>query len=731
MTSIASFYSKYRKLLLTASIAVLLPLGLLAQKKITIQDIVDKKFNSKGLQSIRWFKNGAFYSALEDNKIIKYNIKNGKAVKTLFHDTNIKIQDYSFSSDESQILILTERKKIYRHSYTAFFYIYNIYNQTLIPLSHTDKQSYATFSPDGTKIAFGMNNNLFYKDLKTNKEYAITQDGKFNSIINGHTDWVYEEEFAFTKAFFWSPNGDQIAYYVFDESLVKEYNMQVWNDSSAYPEDYRFKYPKAGEKNAEITIKIYNINTKEKHTIDLGEEKDIYIPSIQWTADNTILAIRKLNRLQNELTLYHFNTQNHKLKIALKEKSSTYIDFNFCKTLIYLNDKKHFISTSEKSGYKHFYLYKINEKQAHQVRQITKGNWEVDAFVRFDTLKSLLYYTSTEASHLERHFYSINIQSRKKKLLSRQKGTHKIDMSPDCQYYIDHFSSALNIPQVRLYKTNSKKPIKILENNKVLEDELDNYNLKNKQFFTFQTEDKLLLNGLMILPPDFDAQKKYPVLIHVYGGPGSQLVRDNWAGRHYYWHQFLSQKGYIVVIADNRGTGARGAVFKKSTYLKLGEHEVKDQIDLVKHLTNQTYIDKDRVGIWGWSYGGYMSSLLITLCADFYKLGIAVAPVSHWRFYDTIYTERYLRKPKDNKKGYTNFSPLMHADQLKGKYFLIHGTGDDNVHFQNAIAMQNELIKADKQFESFYYPNRNHSMTNYPSLSHLYQMMTDFIVKNL
>ena len=527
-----------------------------AQKEITIEDVANNKFSPRSVAQIKWLNNGEFYTALKDNKIIKYNITSGEEVDVLYDSTLFTINSYSFSANERQILILTEKHKIYRHSYKGKFYIYNIDTKVLTSLSDQNDQSYATFSPDGTKIAFVRNNNLFYKDLKTQKEYTVTKDGSFNSLINGSTDWVYEEEFAFTKAFFWSPNSNKLAYYVFDESNVKEYNMQLWVNHDSYPHDYKFKYPKAGEDNSKVSIKVYNLNTKEYQTIDLGQDTDIYISSIKWTLDNNILSIRKLNRWQNELTLLHFNVDNFKIDTVIIEKSDTYIDFNYCHTLIYLQDKKHFIFASEKTGYKHFFLYTMEGKI---IRQITTGNWEVDVFIGFDKTQQLIYYTSTEVSSLERHFYRIDIEGKKKKLLSKKKGYHRIDMSPDCQYYTDNYSNSTTLPRVSLYRTQRNKLLKVLEDNQALKEELGDYQLSPTKFFSYKTSDNLLLNGQMILPPNFDKQKKYPVLIYVYGGPGSQLVKDSWRSSRDYWHHLLSQKGYIIITVDNRGTDGRGS----------------------------------------------------------------------------------------------------------------------------------------------------------------------------
>jgi dipeptidyl-peptidase-4 len=702
-----------------------------AQKQITVEDFTTKNtFPQKTVRGINWMKDGKFYSTLENNKVVKYNITTGKPVETLVDGSTlnpkIDIQDYSFSGDEKKLLLTTDFQSIYRRSFTANYFIYDLTSKSVKPLSANGKQSYAAFSSDGSKVAFVRENNLFYVTLNDMKEVQVTDDGKFNHIINGTTDWVYEEEFSFVDGFYWSPDGKKLAYYRFDESAVREYNLQRWG-KTLYPTDYRFKYPKAGEANSTVEIWIYNLDSKQKVKADIGTEKDIYIPRVKWTADANILSIRKLNRLQNNLDILHTNASTGASNVVLNEKSETFIDLEFTDDLIYLADGKQFIYTTERDGFKHLYLYGMDGKL---VKQITQGSFEVSQLIGLDEKTKTLYYTSTEASPLERHFYSITLNGKKTKL-SQAAGIHTINMSGDFQFYIDYHTSAAHPTVVSLFKTKGNALQKVLEDNATLAKVLDDYGFAAKEFFSFKTVDGTALNGYMLKPKNFDASKQYPVLVYQYSGPGSQNVNNLWGGSHFFFHQMLTQKGYIVAVIDSRGTGGRGEQFKKLTYKQLGKYELEDHIAGAKFLSTLEYVDDSRIGIWGWSYGGYMSSLAMTKGAGTFKMGIAVAPVTNWRFYDTIYTERYLQTPQLNASGYDDNSPSTYANKLQGNFLLIHGTGDDNVHFQNSVVLQDALINAGKQFTSFYYPDKHHGIQGAQTKYHLYTMMLNYVQENL
>lgn len=701
------------------------------KQKITLDDIFRKgTFQAKSVYGVNWMRNGQFYSSRQASDLVQVDVRSGQPHSIILKGSDLqmdgkvlKYDAYTFSEDETKILINTEQEGIYRHSSKGHFYVYDRASKKVQKLSQGGKQSYATFSPDNKYVAFVRDNNLFYVELATMQERQITTDGKWNNIINGSTDWVYEEEFAFAQAFFWSPDGKQIAFYKFDESQVPEYNMQIWGP--LYPEDYKFKYPKAGEKNATVAIYTFDLGSGKTLQMDTGQEADQYIPRINWTASSNLLSIRRMNRLQNTLEILHANTQTGQSKVILTEKDKAYLDVT--DDLTYLANGKQFIQSSEKDGFKHLYLHDMNGKQ---VRQITKGPWEVDQFLGVNEKNGLLYFTSTQVSALERQLYSINLSGKNKKNLTPAKGTHRINMSPDLTYYLDYFST-INTPGVVSLHTADGNQVKMLEENNSLQTALANYDVPKASFFQFKTSQNVTLNGYTIKPTNFDPNKKYPVLMFLYGGPGSQQVVDSWGGRNYLWHSMLTQQGYIVAVIDNRGTGGRGAEFKKMTYGNLGHHETIDQIEGAKYLGSLPYVEKSRIGIWGWSFGGYMSSLAITKGADYFKAAIAVAPVTNWRFYDTIYTERFLKTPQENPDGYDQNSPVFFADRLKGKYLLIHGTGDDNVHFQNSVEMVNALVKANRPFESAYYPNRSHGISGGNTSIHLFTQMTDFILRNL
>jgi dipeptidyl-peptidase-4 len=560
--------------------------------------------------------------------------------------------------------------------------------------------------------------------LSSGEEKQITLDGKNNEIINGRSDWVYEEEFSFAQAFYWSPDGKHIAYYKFNETEVPEYSMTMFE--GLYPYDYRYKYPKAGEKNSVVSIHIYTLENGATKSVEIGSEKDQYIPRIRWTQNANSLCVLRMNRHQNKLDYLLADAASGNSRVMMTEEDKYYIDIEK-EQLTFLANGKQFINASERDGYNHLYLYDMNGKL---IKQITKGNWEVTDIYGIDQKKGLIYYQSTESSPLQRDVYVIGFNGVAKRKISTLSGTNSASFSTDFSYYILSNHSAKSPIYVSLHD-NSGKVIRVLEDNAKTKKTYSEYQISPTEFFSFTTSEGVSLNGYMIKPANFDASKKYPVFLYVYGGPGSQNVADAWGGARSVWFNYLAQKGYIVACVDNRGTGFRGAEFKKMTYLNLGKYETMDQIETGKWFAKQSYVDPNRIGIWGWSYGGYMSSLCITKGADVFKLAIAVAPVTTWRFYDSIYTERYLRTPQENKAGYDDNSPINYAKLLKGKFLLIHGTGDDNVHFQNSVMFSEALIQANKQFEQAYYPNKNHGISGGNTTLQLYRKMTDFVLNNL
>ena len=724
-----------------ALVPTLLPTVTAQQKQnITLEDIWQKgTFQAKSVPGFNWMKDGRFYSSLDEGSLVQHDVTTGQPVQTLAAAADLKlpgqpqplpVDGYSFNADEQQILFSTATEPIYRRSSKSTFYIYNRQSKQLTPLSQVPgKQLYATFSPDGKRVAFVRDNNLFVTDLATMQEKAVTTDGVINKIINGGTDWVYEEEFEFAQGFQWSPDSRYVAFYTFDESQVPEYNMQEWG--TLYPKDYRYKYPKAGEKNSIVSVSAYDIAAAKTTKLDVGPEQDQYIPRILWTQTPDLLSIRRMNRLQNRLEILHANAKTGQSQVVLTDTDKAYVEVN--DDLRYLQGGKEFLFSSEKDGYRHLYLYSMSGKL---VRQLTKGPWEITSIDGFDEKKGLVYYTSTEASPLQRHLYRVDLKGKGKTRLSEAgPGTDVVNMSADTRYYLNYRSDAGQPQTVSLRNGQDGKLVKTLEDNAKLRQKLTDYNLGKLEFINFKTAEGVELNASVLKPANFDASKKYPVLMYVYGGPGSQTVRDDAGGgiafTNYLWHQLLAEQGYIVVSVDNRGTGARGAQFKKSTYANLGKLETDDQAASARYLATLPYVDKARIGIWGWSFGGYMTALALTKNADLFKMGISVAPVTNWRYYDTVYTERFLKTPQENPAGYDDNSPVQHADKLRVKLLLVHGTGDDNVHFQNSVAFTDAMIKANKDYQTLYYPNRNHGIYGGTTRLHLYRQMTDFVLKNL
>ena len=707
--------------------------SLLAQQQITVEDVYSKGvFRQESVYNVNWMNDGMYYSALEDNQVRKVNVTTGEVAEVIVDgnqlDPKLSIRSYSFSEDESKLLLATDINYIYRRSYTAKYYVYDVNTKKVQPLQEEGVQMYATFSPDAKKVAYVFENNIYIVDLASGSTTQVTTDGKINEIINGGSDWVYEEEFYITKTFYWSPDSKKLAFHTMDESHVKEYTLQRWNDGQLYPENYVYKYPKAGEANSYVWVSVYDLSSKKTTKMDTGEEKDQYLPRVQWTQDANLLSIIRMNRRQNILEILHANATTGKSSVVLKEESDTYVALNYCDDLTYLKDGKHFIYSSETDGYKHLYMYKMN---GELVRQITKGKWEATNIVGIDQAAKKIYFISTEISPLDRTFYMIDFNGKNKVALAETNGTTSINMSPDFKYYLKYYHNEKQPLKVSLHKTKGNKEVKVLKDNADLAEKAKAYGLVEKEFFTFNIEDGTNLNAYMLKPANFDEDKKYPVIVYQYSGPGSQDVEHAWGGSHYYWHQMMVQKGYIITVVDTRGTGGRGERFKKMTYRNLGKFETLDLISTAEYLADLDYIDSERIGIWGWSYGGYMAGNAILDGNEVYAAAVSVAMVSNWRFYDTIYTERYMDTPQNNPEGYDKNSPLSKVDKLKGKYLVVHGTGDDNVHVQHTVVYQDALLEAGKQFDLFYYPDRAHGIYRNGARPHLFTMMTNFWLENL
>lgn len=703
-------------------------------RQITLEDIWKYyKFYPQTVSGFKSMNDGENYTIINKGNIEKYAYKNGKLQETLINagelinkknNTPIMFTDYEFSSDETKMLLITNEKPIYRHSFSADYWVYNLKDKSLSQLSDNGAQRLATFSPDGNKVAFMRDNNLFIRDLVSGDEAAITTDGSLNHIINGAPDWVYEEEFSFTRAFEWSDDAKKLAYIKFDESKVKEYELQYYGD--LYPEIVKYKYPKAGEDNSVVNVFVYNLDDNKTTKMDIGENTDIYIPRIQWTHDNNILSIQRLNRLQNHWEILLANATDGNTKILYSEKNKYYIDIT--DNLIFTKDNLSFIFTSEKDGYNHIYQYDMSGKQ---LLKVNKGTYDVTEFFGYDDTHKRLYFQAAYSSPINREICEVSLKNLELKNLSTKKGTNDAVFSANFKYFLNTNTTA-NTPQYVTMCNNEGKELYVIQDNKKLLKIMNEYNFSKEEFLKFKTEDNVELNGFMIKPKDFDPNKKYPVLMYVYGGPGSQTVLNSWGWFNYAWFQMLAQKGYIVVSVDNRGTGSRGEEFKKVTYQQLGKYETIDQINTTKYLASLPYIDAKRIGIFGWSYGGYMASLCMTKGADNFKAGIAVAPVTNWKYYDNIYTERYMRTPQTNKDGYEDNSPINHTELLKGKFLLVHGVADDNVHIQNSMDLITALVNNNKQFEMQFYPNSDHGIhAGRNTRLQLYTKMTDFILNNL
>jgi dipeptidyl-peptidase-4 len=697
------------------------------KRDITLDDLwKNYAFHPKSMGGFNSMNDGEHYSTIEKTEdgqeIIKYQFKNGKKVRILFKSADFeipKIGKYTFSKNEKQLLLATETKSIYRYSSKSVYYIYDIHNDKISKLSDK-KVMYANFSPQGDKVAYVLDNNLFIKDIKSGTITQVTSDGKKNHIINGASDWVYEEEFALVRSFEWAPDGEHIAYYKFDETHVKEFSMDLFK-GGLYPTQEVFKYPKAGEENSIVKVYFYNLK-KDKNTYIYTEKDYEYIPRIKWTNNPKVLALYGMNRHQNELDFVLANTEDGSNKILFTEKDKYFIDIHDNLTFL---PQDNFIWTSEKDGFNHIYLKGLDGSE----QQITNGNWEVTSFHGVDSDKMEIYFTSTEEGSINRTLYAQHLDTDIKTKLSTENGTNNSSFSKGLKYYMNSASTANSAPVYTLHTAEGKK-LKTLEDNTDFNTNMLEFNLTKKEFFTIKTEDAEL-NAWMIKPPNFDENKEYPLFMFLYGGPGSQQVTNSFGWTNYYWYQMLAQKGYIVACVDNRGTGGKGAEFKKMTYKELGKYETIDQINAAKYFGNLNYIDADRIGIQGWSYGGYMSSLAITKGADVFSLAIAVAPVTNWRYYDNIYTERYMQTPQENSSGYDENSPINHVDKLKGHYLLVHGSADDNVHVQNTMEMISALVDANKQFDLFIYPDKNHGIYGGNTRYHLYKKMTDFILENL
>lgn len=715
----------------------ILPFLLPAQQKITLEEIWGKyAFMPKTAKGFNVMKDGKTYLDLGSSRnngevtLETFDLRSAKGLKEIvnandirFENRQLDLSSYELSPNEDKLLLFENMEYVYRRSPKANYFVFDITTKKITRLSEGSKQFFPKFSPDGKKIAFVKDNNLWYRDLESNQEVMVTSDGLPNKIKNGWADWVYEEEFSKADYFDWSPNSQFLAFVRFDEERVKEYTMDYFK-GDLYPEKYTFKYPKAGEDNSLVSVHIYDLVTKKTAKADIGENTDIYIPRIQFSNSASQLCIQRLNRLQNKLEFLFADAGTGKTSLIYTDEAKTYIDIT--DDLRFVGNKG-FIISSERDEFNHLYFYDL---QSRQLRQITKGNWDVIAFKGFDEITNTLYYVSTETGAINRDVYSISLDGKTKKRMSQGDGQTSFEFTKGYKYYISSYSNANTPPVYELHAIDGKL-IKVLEDNSALIAKMKMYKLAQKKFWKLNHSEGFELNAWIMKPVNFDSTKKYPVYMYAYGGPGSNEVNNAWDGFDYFWHNLLTQEGYIVVCVDNRGTLGRGRQFKHATYLQLGKLETRDQLEAARYLSSLPYVDKSRIGFQGWSFGGYMASLMITKGADLIKTAVAVAPVTNWKYYDNIYTERFMRKPEDNKAGYEENSPVNFTKNIKGNYLLIHGSADDNVHLQNSMEMAAALVKNNIPFDFMIYPNKNHGISGGSTRLHIYSKILKFVKENL
>lgn len=714
-------------------------------KALDLKEINSGKFSPENIYGVVPMPDGEHYTQrnAEGTQIVKYSFRTGEPVEVVFDVAKArecpfkKFDSYQFSPDGSKILIATETTPIYRHSYTSVHYLYPVKrndkgvttNNIVEKLSDGGPQQAPVFSPDGNLVAFVRDNNIFLvKLLYGNSESQVTEDGKLNSVLNGIPDWVYEEEFGFNRALEFNADNTMLAYVRFDESEVPSYTFPLFageaprnNALQDYPGEYTYKYPKAGYPNSKVSVHTFDIKSKVTRQVKLPIDADGYIPRIRFTQDPNKLAIMTLNRHQNRFDMYFADPRSTVCKLALRDESPYYINENVFDNIRFYPDNFSFVS--DKSGYPHLYWYSMN---GNLIKQVTSGNYEVKSFIGWNPDTNEFYYTSNEESPMRQAVYKIDRKGKKVKL-SNQQGTNSPIFSSSMKYFMNKFTS-LDTPMLITLNDNTGKVLKTLVTNDKLKEKLAGYAIPQKEFFTFKTTEGVDLNGWMMKPVNFDPSKRYPVLMFQYSGPGSQQVLDKWGIS---WETYMASLGYVVACVDGRGTGGRGSEFQKCTYLNLGVKEAKDQVEAAKYLGGLPYVDKGRIGIWGWSFGGYMTIMSMSEGTPVFKAGVAVAAPTDWKYYDTVYTERFMRTPKENAEGYKAASAFSRADNLHGNLLLVHGMADDNVHFQNCTEYAEHLVQLGKQFDMQVYTNRNHGIYGGNTRNHLYTRLTNFFLNNL
>ncbi|WP_124642452.1 S9 family peptidase [Amniculibacterium aquaticum] len=690
-------------------------------QEITLDKIYSGYYRGKGINGISSMKNGENYAVIESDGIAKYAYKNTQKIGLIVPG---QFENYIFSNDESKILLQKESQPIYRHSFLGKFDVKDLNTGKIIALNNGDFVQEPRFSPDATKVAFIANNNLYYQDLKTGDIVQFTKDGEKNKVINGLADWVYEEEFGHARQYEWTKNSNAIVFVKSNETEVPVMHIPIY-ENNLYPIDWQYKYPKAGEKNSVVSAHLYQLDKRKVINLDLSNFKKYYIPNVIQTSNSDEIILITSERTQNASDILKVDTQTGAIKKLFTETDEKWIETDNV-TLEFLEDNS-FIWGSERDGNRHLYWYNADGSLK---KQITKGSWEVTDYYGYNPKTMDVFLQTTQNGSINKVVSKVNIKSGKSTIISNPQGNNTANFSKNYQYFIETSSSAKK-PNTFVLKDNSGKTLQELQNNNDQLKRLENDNFVSKEYFTIPNEAGDQMNAWIIKPKNFDPNKKYPLFMFQYSGPGSQQVSNSWDMGNGLWFNHLVQKGYVVACVDGRGTGYRGTKYKKVTYKNLGKYEIEDQIAAAKWLGKQSYIDKERIGIFGWSFGGYMASLAMTKGADVFKMGIAVAPVTNWRYYDSVYTERFMLTPQENPAGYDDNSPTSYAKLLKGKFLLIHGTADDNVHFQNALIFSEALIQNKKQFDFMAYPDKNHGIYGGQTRPQLYQKMTDFILENL
>ena len=705
-----------------------------AGEQLDLKSITQGKFSQQTMTAVRPSAGGETYTQISADRkqIVSYSFRTGKQEQVIFDASTARggqvsrVDNYIMSPDGQRILIQTDTKPIYRRSFTATYYIYEIRNNKLVPLSDGGPQQTPVFSPDGNQIAFVRDNNIYLvKLLYDNAESQVTKDGKRNEVLNGIPDWVYEEEFSTNSSMVFSADSKQIIWIRYDESQVKQFSLQLYKgmapekpEYAEYPGTYSYKYPVPGQVNSKVSVHSYDIKSHQTRRIDLPLDADGYIPRIKATSDPTKIAIFTLNRHQDVLRIYMANPLSTVCQLAIEDKVDKYVKEESFEE-VQLTDK-HILLPSERDGYNHLYLYNLN---GQLVRQIVKDQYVVQRVYGYDELTGDTYFAANPNGPTDQQVMVAHANG-KTEVLTKKAGVNNAIFSGNFKYFINTWSD-LNHPLQYTLCQNNGKVLQTLIDNQELVQKLAAYDLGTKELFSFTTSEGVQLNGWMVKPKDFDPARKYPVIMYQYGGPGNQQVLNQWgigmSGNGAILEQYLAQQGYLCVCVDNRGTGGRGAEFEKCTYLRLGELEARDQVETALWLGQQSYVDENRIGIWGWSYGGWNTLMSMSEGRPVFRAGVAIAPPTCWRFYDSIYTERYMRTPQENQRGYDEVNPISRASQLHGALLLCHGLADDNVHYRNTAEYVEALVQADKDFRQLVYTNRNHSIFGGNTRNHLFR----------